>query len=151
MAQEDCFHLGAKALIHNESGQLLLLQLNPNKSRNTREARWDIPGGRIQKGEHLETTLKREVLEETGIATLLDVRPFMMVLTNIRIVAPTGADVGLIFATYLCTIPKNSNIQLSDEHIQFQWANLNKTLELLSHYPKELLEKLSTLQERIPC
>lgn len=147
MAQEDCFHLGAKALIHNESGQLLLLQLNPNKSRNTREARWDIPGGRIQKGEHLETALKREVLEETGIATLLDIRPFMMVLTNLRIVAPTGADVGLIFATYLCTIPKDSNIQVSDEHIQFQWVNLNKAFELLSHYPKELLEKLSTLQE----
>lgn len=145
MAQEDCFYLGAKALIHNESGQLLLLQLNPNKSRNTREARWDIPGGRIQRGEHLETALKREVLEETGIATLLDIRPFTMVLTNLRIVAPTFADLGLIFATYLCTIPKNSNIRLSDEHIQFQWVNLNEALELLSHYPKELLEKLSTL------
>lgn len=60
----------------------------------------------------------------------------MTVLTNLRMIAPTGADVGLIFAT-----------RLSDEHIQFQWVNLNKALELLSHYPKELLEKLSTLQE----
>lgn len=142
MSSEDCFHLGAKALIVNNKGQLLLLQQNPKKSINTKAGRWDIPGGRIQKNETLEDTLRREVYEEIGIEQLYNIEPFLMVLTALRI-RLSESDVGLIFATYLCSIPENSTICLSDEHIQYEWVSIDKAIEHLSHFPKSLLEKLA--------
>jgi len=146
-SQEDYFHLGAKALIHNEKGQMLLLQLNPNKFKNTNEARFDIPGGRVQKNETLEIALKREIYEETGIDTILSLEPFMMTLSNFRIPTQIG-DVGLVFATYLCKVPENIQIRLSDEHIYFEWAEPSRVSQLLSHYPLPLLKKLSDLHKK---
>jgi 8-oxo-dGTP pyrophosphatase MutT (NUDIX family) len=61
---EDNFHLGIKALIRNSKGEYLLLKTN--KARIDKEY-YDIPGGRIKRGEDIINTLKREVFEETGI------------------------------------------------------------------------------------
>jgi len=55
--QEDCFHLGVKVLLYDSEGRVLLLKKGPY---------WDLPGGRLQKGETLMETLQREVEEETG-------------------------------------------------------------------------------------
>lgn len=140
--QEDCFHLGAKALIHNAQGELLILETNPKKY-GTKIARFDLPGGRMQKNEMLEETLRREVAEELGITNLHILEPFLMVLSNFRISLKPSGDIGLVFATYLCTIPEDSPITLSDEHIGAEWMSPQKTLEALSHYPAPLLEKLS--------
>ncbi len=68
--KNDIFYLGVKALIVNLGGKLLVLQKNP-KRLNQIEARWDIPGGRMQKNESLETALKREVSEETGLQNFI--------------------------------------------------------------------------------
>lgn len=142
---EDCFHLGAKALIHNSEGNLLILRQNPERFRKPPLSFWDIPGGRMQRNESIETTLKREVYEETGLK-LLTLEPFLMLLTSMRIPVGEG-DVGLIFSTYLCTIPSDSAIRLSDEHVHFEWASPAKAIELLKHYPPQLLEKLTLFNE----
>ncbi|TGB04012.1 NUDIX domain-containing protein [Halobacillus salinus] len=49
------------ACITNEDGEVLLVK---NEHRNDT---YEIPGGRMEKGETLEEAVKREVLEETGI------------------------------------------------------------------------------------
>ena len=66
---EDCFHLGAKALLWR-AGKVLLL-----KRRNY----WDIPGGRIQKKEALLDALHRELEEEIGLKDVPGLFHFMMV------------------------------------------------------------------------
>ena len=146
MNSEDLFHLGAKAFIFNDDGQLLLLKQNPKRSINTKDGYWDIPGGRMQKNETLETTLRREIYEETGIDKLLTLDPFLMVLTDLRIQL-ADTNVGLIFATYLCSIPNNSPICLSDEHINFQWVKTENAITLLERYPRSLLDKLSLIKK----
>lgn len=68
---EDCFHLGIKALIRNSEGKLLLLKVNPAQLRNHEgDPYWDLSGGRIHRGSTIEETLRREVAEETGITSL---------------------------------------------------------------------------------
>jgi ADP-ribose pyrophosphatase YjhB (NUDIX family) len=49
------------AWIENQFGEILLLK------QKRRSALWTLPGGKVRKYETLETALKRELLEETGL------------------------------------------------------------------------------------
>lgn len=131
---EDCFHLGVKALIQNANNHILLLQL---PSQN-----YDLPGGRIQRGESLENALTREVYEETGL-TVRKIRYLSMALSKIRIPAQ-NSDVGLIFAIHLCELVSESPILLSKEHINFAWVKPEKAIGLL---PNPLTSELIKLRD----
>lgn len=143
---EDLFHLGIKALIMNNIGQVLLLKVNPENLKGyTGEPYWDIPGGRIQFGSNVEDTLKREVEEETGITDLKIIKPFSMILSNIRI--PQGKKtVGLILFSYLCESNQLANIKLSKEHIEYKWFYTTEASVLLKvKYTAEFIEKIADL------
>ena len=144
---EDVFHLGIKALIRNENGEILLLQVNKAKLKNSNTSEyWDIPGGRVQKGESPIDTLKREVEEETGIKEVSNIRSLMMVLSNIRIPITNEDSFGLILFVYTCNIPSNSNITISDEHINYNWFNVVEAARRLKiKYPTEFTDKIKSL------
>jgi 8-oxo-dGTP pyrophosphatase MutT (NUDIX family) len=52
--------VGAAALILDPKGRLLL-------QRRADDGRWGLPGGSMEPGESIEETVRREVLEETGL------------------------------------------------------------------------------------
>ena len=62
MANEDTFHLGIKAVIRNKTGKVLVLKSNPKYKDSTskKSIYWDLPGGRLQKGQNIKETLKRD-------------------------------------------------------------------------------------------
>lgn len=142
---EDSFHLGIKALIRNDEGSILLLQVNPAKLNGERKNYWDLPGGRVQKGDSVTDTLKREVAEETGISDVKTTKEIGMVLANIRI--PVGDDtVGLILGIYECAVADASTITISDEHIAYDWFAPQQAAELLAvKYPKHFCELIASL------
>ena len=143
---EDVFHLGIKALIRKHKSKILLLQVNPAKLHGERKDYWDLPGGRVQKGDSPEETLKREVLEETGITEIADIRHMTMVLSNIRIPTGDNESVGLILSVYGCTVPDNGTILLSDEHIAYEWFTPSDASELLQvKYPMEFCKAVANL------
>jgi len=143
---EDVFHLGIKALIRNKKGEILLLQVNPAKLHGEHKDYWDLPGGRVQKGDSIEDTLKREVVEETGISRITDIQPVTMMLSNIRIPIGNADTVGLILSVYSCAIPDNLPILLSDEHIAYKWFTPSRAAELLQvKYPVEFCRAVATL------
>jgi 8-oxo-dGTP pyrophosphatase MutT (NUDIX family) len=142
MAQiEDTFHLGVKALIRNPAGKVLLLE----REHRTKGMYWDIPGGRLHKGESLLETLKRELEEETGLKDIEDVVPFMTIVTDIRIHVQ-GSDIGLILSIYRLDLGSSFTPRLSDEHTNFEWFTLLQAAELLKkQYPREFIKSLETL------
>ena len=143
---EDLYHLGIKALIRNAAGKILLLQVNPEKLHGGRADYWDLPGGRVQKGQSVTDTLQREVLEETGVQDISSIQPVGMVLANIRIPLTEQDTVGLILSVYSCAVPEDSVIAISDEHIAYDWFAPAKAAELLAvKYPQEFCELIGKL------
>jgi 8-oxo-dGTP pyrophosphatase MutT (NUDIX family) len=136
---EDFFHLGIKALIKNADGKILLLKVNTAKLKDFHgEPYWDIPGGRVQKGDSQVDTLKRELFEETGVSNIHNIKPIAMVLSKIRIPLKTGGDVGLILSIFSCNIDGHAKITISDENTEYKWSEPNEASKLLEFkYPEE--------------
>ena len=52
------------------NGKILLLKV---RSRSSHDAeKWEIPGGKVKKGEFFDQALKREFMEETGLEINID-------------------------------------------------------------------------------
>src|SRR5690349_18369382 len=138
--EEDCFHLGVKALIRNREGKVLLLE----RERASKETYWDMPGGRLKKGETLVEALVREIEEEVGLkhmtgATLLCTHP-----TSIRIRRP-GIDVGLIISIYILDTLSDFTPQLSQEHIRFGWFEMQEAItHMETQFPARLIHDIRT-------
>ena len=140
-SNEDTFHLGVKALICNKENELLLVE-RERRSKFSTQSYWDLPGGRIQKGETQLQALRRELEEEVGLQTIDEVYPLGMYPTNVRIPQPNG-DVGLILALYAVTISSDFIPQLGEDHTSYGWflaADASSHLE--DQYPPELLTQL---------
>ncbi|SRR5258708_7921340 len=146
------FHLGIKAIVINSQKKILLLLTDENATNNG--SYWDLPGGRVQASstdfnatKSVIETLKREVLEETGLTieeksiTRIDYLP-----TDITI--PNGSErVGLIFGVYRCICHENQTIQLSNEHKDYKWVTRYEAAKLMkSRIPERVfLQKTITI------
>lgn len=58
-------HIGVYGLVTWEQKILLI-----HKARGAYQGQWDLPGGRLEFGEHPEAALHREIEEETGLTDL---------------------------------------------------------------------------------
>lgn len=144
-SNEDVYHLGIKALVQNVNGDILLLQVNVKKLSGNASAYWDLPGGRVQKGDTINDTLRREVEEEIGISDITDIQQIGMVLSNIRI--PVDDDtVGLILGVYRCSIREECSVTLSDEHTDYGWFSpQDASIKLAVKYPADFCEQISNM------
>ncbi len=61
----DYIGVGVGAVVRNTAGELFLAQRGP-KAGNERGT-WEFPGGRVEYGELLEASIKREFIEEFGM------------------------------------------------------------------------------------
>lgn len=136
MGEHDSFHIGAKALVFNEAGEVLLLQ------RDHADKYWDLPGGRVQKDESVNQALLRELGEEIGLEGVSELHSFGMFLTDFRIPA-REESVGLIFSIFKCVVSNTFCPVLSKEHTHFEWLDrLQACDRLKGEYPPEFIEKL---------
>lgn len=143
---EDIFHLGIKAIIRNKKGQILLLENNPKNGSGLNPPHWDLPGGRLKKGDNIKNTLERELKEEIGVKNVNIIKFLDASVSNFKM--PHGKQtVGLVLFTYLCTIKNLEDIKLTDdEHIQFQWVSPKEAAKLLKvKFGNSLAEKVQNL------
>jgi len=54
-----------KAVVTLDDSKILLVRKSADDPN--RPGKWDLPGGRLKTGEHLDSHLAREVMEETGL------------------------------------------------------------------------------------
>lgn len=116
--------LTIKGVVVRDEKEVLLLkrakgQTNPKK--------YDLPGGRLDKGETIEEALKREVFEETGLEVemgdILKATEFPKKDKNFK-----EEKRGLRFIAYY----KSGEVNLSEEHDSYEWLSFDEALEKLS-------------------
>lgn len=108
MMKDKRIDIGVKALIFNEDKFLVM------HNKGVEEDLWELPGGRMEFGETAEETLKREMLEETGLA----VKPIKL-LDTWSLIREDYQIAGII---YLCQF-EEGEVRLSDEHDAFKWIS----------------------------
>ena len=120
------FHVGVKGVIVNDKKVLLLKRLN-----ELGQLYWDFPGGRIDDGETIDETLKRELKEEVGLTKFKN-GGFLHFHHLKRLIYGKW---GLIILFYLVEAPSDFTPKLSDEHIEPRWVGLSE----IKYLDKEVL------------
>lgn len=117
----DKLYFATKAIIIKDNMFLALYSMRGDKKL------WDLPGGRMSHGEHAETTLIREVDEETG----LTIRPIKLIDTWNYV---RDEDYHVTGVFYQCDC-ETFDVQLSDEHDGYEWLKIENYTETLRSRP----------------
>ena len=125
------YGLTVRGVIKNNEDEILIVKRHP-KSKTDPEM-WELPGGKVEKGEHFTDALIREIKEETNLDC--KVGDFCEAIQNDYMHKRT-----VQLMMYLIDI--KGNVKISEEHTKWKWTSIDelKTLEISSSL-KKVLEK----------
>ena len=125
------YGLTVRGIIKNGSGEILIVKRHP-KSKTDPEM-WELPGGKVERGEFFADALVREIKEETNLD--VEIGDFCEAVQNDYSHKRT-----VQLMMYLINV--KGEVKISDEHTEFMWASIEKmkTLEISTSL-KKLLEK----------
>lgn len=133
--------IGVHAFFLNEKGETLILQRA--KTNSYKPLKWDIPGGKMQSGEDVETALKREVFEETGLKIISAGKPLSVYVNREQL--PAREDVQIVFECIIENTDESVQIHLS-EHCGYKWITPEQLssvdcMEYLKHFYNSVYKK----------
>jgi 8-oxo-dGTP diphosphatase len=113
--------LGVGALIFNEN-EILLVE----RGKEPLKGFWSLPGGILELGEKLDSAIRREVLEETG----LDVEPLSVFEIFERIIPDTEgrSEYHYVLIDYLCRVV-GGQLRAASDVTQVEWVPQRKLRE----------------------
>ena len=107
-------------------GKILLLKV---RSRSSHDAgKWEIPGGKVKKGEFFDQALKREFIEETGLEINID--SLYNVIQNDYTACKTNEKVKSI-QLIMKVSSTTDYVEISEEHDGYKWFTREELKELI--------------------
>lgn len=131
--------IGVYGFILNNNNELLIVQ---RAAHDSYPGMWEMPGGGLDYGESPKEGIEREVFEETGLKVL--------VLYPLSVTSGFSSKKNhIIRIAHLCELKnEKQQVQLSTEHSNFKWVDLNYMLENdMKNISKFLREVLAELKE----
>ena len=108
------FRVAAKSFIVNDKNELLLLKRRSDDVM--KPGMWEIPGGRLEPGEHPHEGVIRETKEETGLD--IEVKQIMDMRHFVR-----SDNQTITMLVFLCK-PLHQEVNLSEEHTDHKWISI---------------------------
>ncbi|WP_108669108.1 NUDIX hydrolase [Peribacillus acanthi] len=103
------------------SGKVLILKRSEEEEISP--GTWELPGGKMDFGEQLESALVREIREETSLYVTVEKLLYVSTFT-------TNPCRQVVIISYLCR-SKHKDVVLSFEHCDYKWASKSELSELL--------------------
>ena len=127
---EQIFQISVKGLIRNENGEIFMVHL-PKWNHNPDH--WDLPGGRVDKGENFLQALKREINEELGVSYTTTPKQIMGMLTNFTIPL-NDALIPLVYMIYSIEIPVADKLKLVKDirEDDYRWVTPKEAAKLMT-------------------
>lgn len=122
-----------------DDDRVLLMQRAKNDSY--RPGAWELPGGKVDKGETPMKALHREVDEETGLR--IKKYPLLLLENRTKILEGKNAGrtyVGLFYAARRL----GGGLTVSDEHNDARWESVERALQYESLAP-EMIRALTAI------
>lgn len=141
MNLEKPYIVSVYAALRNEKGEFLLLKRSENSHSNP--GKWDLPGGKLSRGELLKDAVVREVWEETGISIVLgEIAGYVTFELPDKKVIAIIYDGGYVIA----------DVKLSYEHVEHAWSSLENILEMddLPAHFKEFFKRFAAENKEPP-
>ena len=106
--------------------KILLLKLRSNSAHD--KGKWEIPGGKIKKGEFFDEALKREYLEETGLN--INIISLKKAIQNDYVACKTNEKIKSIQLIMNVTVD-SMDVKISEEHDEYRWFSKNELKKLI--------------------
>ena len=133
---EQLFQIGIKAIIRNDENQILLLK---NKDY------WDIPGGRIDQGEDIETTLLRELNEEIGVNHIAQ-KQLWDVVKSVKQLPYGNMMTSLMLIVYCVQLPADQIPHSCESGAVLHWVSSEEAANRLKNkYPDSFCQAVAHL------
>jgi len=127
----------AGAVVFRKDNEIKYLLLYRKAKLHYKES-WDFPKGKIEE-EDEKKTIKREILEETGIN---DVRIIPSFKEKISYFYKKESKLISKEVVYYLVETKEEKVNISYEHDGYKWANYNEAIKLLTFdNAKNILKK----------
>ena len=104
-------------------GRLLLI----SRGRSPGAGKWSLPGGRVEHGEPLSTTVSRELAEETGMSVAVG--------GLCGIAERWIGDAHFVICNFWATVPEGEEPVAGDDAAEVRWAS-RADLEKLALVPQ---------------
>ncbi|WP_407416448.1 NUDIX hydrolase [Methanobrevibacter sp.] len=128
----DMWGLTARGICEFE-GRILLLKVRSKSSHDAEK--WEIPGGKVKKGEFFDQALKREFMEETGLEINID--SLYNVIQNEYTACKTNEKIKSV--QLIMRVSSDSDeVKISAEHDDYRWFTPEELKELID---RKLLSK----------
>jgi len=128
------------AIILNAENKVLIMFSSANKY-------WEFPKGKVEKGEGELDTLKREMMEETGIKRFRlhpSFREYLYYTFRVNNLLIQKVVVYYLFKT-------GASVQVSDEHLEYKWVEIPEAAQYLKHAnQKDLLKRVQVFLQKHP-
>jgi 8-oxo-dGTP pyrophosphatase MutT (NUDIX family) len=112
----------------------------PSVAQRAKDGHWDFPKGHIEKGEEKLETVRREVMEETGLAEIQldpDWHEWFRYFFKKH-----GQNVMKIVDFYLAESSPEAQVKISSEHLGFVWLPYEKARKKITFdNARQILDK----------
>jgi 8-oxo-dGTP pyrophosphatase MutT (NUDIX family) len=124
---------GVIAFIENPCGKILMQQ------RRYPYGKWGLPGGLMELGESTQETLRREILEETGLS-IGELKLFGVYSGKNYLCIAENGDEFYVVTTVYTTSDYCGEVSVADnESLSFEWVDIHNLPENIARTHREII------------